>query len=90
MLVDPLAPFFLSYFDADLLQAAKDKSGKFSDNFNVTLFLVRPNDQTLQAEFSRSNLVCQVVIIALFAPKIPILLNITFSSHMGRGQKICH
>merc|ERR1719278_324838 len=39
--------------------AAKDKSGKFSDNFNVTLFLVRPNDQTLQAEFSRSNLVCQ-------------------------------
>lgn len=40
-------------------KAAKDKSGKFSDNFNVTLFLVRPNDQTLQAEFSRSNLVCQ-------------------------------
>ena len=41
-------------------QAAKDKSGKFSENFNVTLFLVRPNDQTLQAEFSRSNLICQV------------------------------
>jgi len=40
-------------------KAAKDKSGKFSDNFNVTLFLVRPNDQTLQAEFSRSNLICQ-------------------------------
>jgi len=40
-------------------KAAKDKSGKFSDSFNVTLFLVRPNDQTLQAEFSRSNLVCQ-------------------------------
>jgi len=40
-------------------KAAKDKSGKFSENFNVTLFLVRPNDQTLQAEFSRSNLVCQ-------------------------------
>jgi phosphatidylinositol-3,4,5-trisphosphate 3-phosphatase/dual-specificity protein phosphatase PTEN len=42
-------------------KAAKDKSGKFSDNFNVTLFLVRPNDQTLQAEFSRSNLICQGV-----------------------------
>jgi len=40
-------------------KAAKDKSGKFSENFNVTLFLVRPNDQTLQAEFSRSNLICQ-------------------------------
>jgi len=40
-------------------KAAKDKSGKFSDTFNVTLFLVRPNDQTLQAEFSRSNLICQ-------------------------------
>lgn len=40
-------------------KASKDKSGKFSDNFNVTLFLVRPNDQTLQAEFSRSNLICQ-------------------------------
>ena len=26
----------------------------------MTLFLVRPNDQTLQAEFSRSNLLCQV------------------------------
>ena len=43
------------------LQAAKDKSGKFNDNFNVTLFLVRPNDQTLQAEFSRSNMICQVI-----------------------------
>ena len=43
-----------------MLQASKDKSGKFSEHFNVTLFLVRPNDQTLQAEFSRSNLVCQV------------------------------
>lgn len=42
-------------------KASKDKSGKFSDNFNVTLFLVRPNDQTLQAEFSRSNLYCQGV-----------------------------
>lgn len=41
-------------------QASKDKSGKFQDNFNVTLFLVRPNDQTLQAEFSRSNMLCQV------------------------------
>jgi len=41
-------------------KAWKDKSGKFSDNFNVTLFLVRPNDQTLQEEFSRSNLVCQM------------------------------
>merc|ERR1719348_2565980 len=41
-------------------KASKDKSGKFSEHFNVTLFLVRPNDQTLQAEFSRSNLVCQV------------------------------
>jgi len=40
-------------------KAAKDKSGKFNDNFNVTLFLVRPNDQTLQAEFSRSNMICQ-------------------------------
>jgi len=40
-------------------KAAKDKSGKFSDTFNVTLFLVRPNDQTLQQEFSRSNLICQ-------------------------------
>jgi len=40
-------------------KASKDKSGKFNDNFNVTLFLVRPNDQTLQAEFSRSNLLCQ-------------------------------
>jgi len=40
-------------------KASKDKSGKFSDNFNVTLFLVRPNDQTLQAEFSRTNLPCQ-------------------------------
>jgi phosphatidylinositol-3,4,5-trisphosphate 3-phosphatase/dual-specificity protein phosphatase PTEN len=40
-------------------KASKDKSGKFSENFNVTLFLVRPNDQTLQAEFSRSNLICQ-------------------------------
>ena len=26
----------------------------------MTLFLVRPNDQTLQAEFSRSNILCQV------------------------------
>ena len=43
-----------------LFQAAKDKSGKFHDNFNVTLFLVRPNDQTLQEEFSRSNMICQV------------------------------
>ena len=43
-----------------IFQASKDKSGKFSEHFNVTLFLVRPNDQTLQAEFSRSNLVCQV------------------------------
>ena len=42
-----------------LFQAAKDKSGKFHDNFNVTLFLVRPNDQTLQEEFSRSNMICQ-------------------------------
>jgi len=42
-------------------KASKDKSGKFSDNFNVTLFLVRPNDQTLQDEFSRSNLICQGV-----------------------------
>jgi hypothetical protein len=40
-------------------KAAKDKSGKFHDNFNVTLFLVRPNDQTLQQEFSRSNMICQ-------------------------------
>merc|ERR1719499_1234808 len=40
-------------------KASKDKSGKFNDNFNVTLFLVRPNDQTLQAEFSRSNMICQ-------------------------------
>lgn len=40
-------------------KATKDKSGKFHDNFNVTLFLVRPNDQTLQAEFSRSNMICQ-------------------------------
>lgn len=40
-------------------KASKDKSGKFQDNFNVTLFLVRPNDQTLQAEFSRSNMLCQ-------------------------------
>lgn len=40
-------------------KASKDKSGKFNDNFNVTLFLVRPNDQTLQAEFSRSNILCQ-------------------------------
>jgi len=40
-------------------KAAKDKSGKFSENFNVTLFLTRPNDQTLQAEFSRPNRVCQ-------------------------------
>lgn len=40
-------------------KAAKDKSGKFHDNFNVTLFLVRPNDQTLQEEFSRSNMICQ-------------------------------
>ena len=29
-------------------------------SFNVTLFLVRPNDQTLLAEFSRSNILCQV------------------------------
>lgn len=36
-----------------------DKSNKFSDNFNVTLFLVRPNDQTLQEEFTRSNQTCQ-------------------------------
>jgi len=28
-------------------KAAKDKSGKFSDKFSVTLFLVRPSDQTL-------------------------------------------
>ena len=41
--------------------ANKDKfNTKFSDNFNVTLFLVRPTDQTLQDEFSRSNLICQV------------------------------
>ncbi|XP_023331913.1 cyclin-G-associated kinase [Eurytemora carolleeae] len=40
--------------------ANKDKfNTKFSDNFNVTLFLVRPTDQTLQDEFSRSNLICQ-------------------------------
>jgi len=37
----------------------KDKIARFSDNFTVTLFLVRPNDQTLQDEFYRSNLVCQ-------------------------------
>jgi len=40
-------------------KASKDKSGKFNENFNVTLFLVRPNDQTLQQEFSRSNNICQ-------------------------------
>ena len=59
-----------------LFQAAKDKSGKFHDNFNVTLFLVRPNDQTLQEEFSRSNMICQVTtappplspLISLFSP----------------------
>jgi phosphatidylinositol-3,4,5-trisphosphate 3-phosphatase/dual-specificity protein phosphatase PTEN len=40
--------------------ANKDKfNNKFSDNFNVTLFLVRPTDQTLQDEFTRSNLICQ-------------------------------
>ena len=48
------------------LQAAKDKSGKFQDNFNVTLFLVRPNDQTLQAEFSRSNMLCQVKLSKMY------------------------
>jgi len=42
-------------------KADKDKSNKFSDNFNVTLFLVRPNDQTLQDEFYRPNNVCQHV-----------------------------
>ena len=47
-------------WQSPLFQAAKDKSGKFHDNFNVTLFLVRPNDQTLQEEFSRSNMICQV------------------------------
>ena len=57
-----------------LFQAAKDKSGKFHDNFNVTLFLVRPNDQTLQEEFSRSNMICQVTtappphLSSLFSP----------------------
>ena len=47
-------------------QASKDKSGKFQDNFNVTLFLVRPNDQTLQAEFSRSNMLCQVKLSKMY------------------------
>ena len=50
----------LNILTNSIFQASKDKSGKFSEHFNVTLFLVRPNDQTLQAEFSRSNLVCQV------------------------------
>jgi len=42
-------------------KADKDKSSKFSDNFNVTLFLVRPNDQTLKDEFNRPNTFCQHV-----------------------------
>ena len=89
-MVDPLALFFSSYFDADLFQAAKDKSGKFSDNFNVTLFLVRPNDQTLQAEFSRSNLVCQVVIALISSKNSNIAEHHLFVTYMGRGQKICY
>ena len=58
-----------------LFQAAKDKSGKFHDNFNVTLFLVRPNDQTLQEEFSRSNMICQVSLAAphLTSPHLSVL-----------------
>ena len=56
-----------------LTQAAKDKSGKFSENFNVTLFLVRPNDQTLQAEFSRSNLICQVTALLYCNPSSHIM-----------------
>ena len=33
-------------------KASKDKSGKFSENFNVTLFLLRPNDQMLKEDYS--------------------------------------
>ena len=37
-------------------KASKDKSGKFSENFNVTLFLLRPNDQTLKEDYSRGQM----------------------------------
>lgn len=40
-------------------KADKDKSNKFSENFNVTMFLVRPDDQTLQEEFTRPNYLAQ-------------------------------
>ena len=58
--IDKVRPLQTPHNLTHHFQAAKDKSGKFNDNFNVTLFLVRPNDQTLQAEFSRSNMICQV------------------------------
>ena len=37
-------------------KASKDKSSKFSDNFNVTFFPVRPNDQALKEDYSRGQM----------------------------------
>ena len=42
-------------------KASKDKSGKFSENFNVTLFLVRPNDQTLKEDYSRGQVFINIL-----------------------------
>lgn len=36
-------------------KADKDSSRKFADKFNVTLFLIRPSNQTLEEEFLRPN-----------------------------------
>ena len=42
-------------------KADRGKEGKkFADNFNVTLFLIRPSNQTLQDEFLRPNYIAQV------------------------------
>ncbi len=42
-------------------KADRGKEGKkFAENFNVTLFLIRPSNQTLQDEFLRPNYIAQV------------------------------
>ena len=75
-------PYTVHQSIISLFQASKDKSGKFNENFNVTLFLVRPNDQILQEEFSRSNIICQVM-------KNPVevnLLNVSMFAERSGGN----
>ena len=45
-------------------KADKDSSRKFADKFNVTLFLIRPSNQTLEEEFLRPNSYAQVIVLA--------------------------